>query len=296
MLLTTIFFHIDEFCKQYDKFISKKILKSKTTSKAGRPKTMHLSEVMTICVCFQRSGYQTFKRYYQDYVCVVMRKDFSNLINYNRFVERMKEAAIPLALFAASRNSKNITGISFIDSTKLTVCKNLRISSHKVFKGIANRGKSSTGWFYGFKLHIIINHLGEIINFWITSGNVDDKNPKLIDRITKNIYGLLLGDKGYVSQALFENLFNKGIKLITGIRKNMKNKLVELYEKLLLRKRNIIESTNNLLKNTFKIEHSRHRCLHNFLANAFAAITAYSYHENKPSIGSQLLDELSTLL
>ena len=191
MLLTTIFFHIDEFCKQYEKFISKKILKPKSTSKSGRPKRMHLSEVMTICVCFQRSDYKTFKHYYIDHVCVEMKKDFSNLISYNRFVERMKEATIPLALFAISRNSKKITGISFIDSTKLAVCKNLRISSHKVFKGSANRGKSSTGWFYGFKLHIIINHLGEIISFWITSGNVDDKNPKLIERLTKKMDGLL---------------------------------------------------------------------------------------------------------
>ena len=296
MSLTTIFFHIDEFCKQYGKFISKKILKSKSTSRSGHPKKMYLSKVMTIYVSFQHSGYQTFKRYYQNHVYVVMRKDFSSLISYNHFLERMKEAAILLALFAASRNSKNVTGVSFIDSTKLAVCKNLRINSHKVFKESAARGKSSTEWLYRFKLHIIINHLGEIISFWITSGNVDDKNPKLINRLRKKMHGLLFGNRGYISQRLFENLFNKGIKLITSIRKNMKNKLIVFYEKLLLRKRNIIESTNNLLKNTFKIKHSRHRCLHNFLANAFSAIAAYSYHKNKPSIGKELLASISEFI
>ena len=295
MLLTTIFFHIDEFCKEYKKTIEKKTLSSRVINKGGRPRIMNLSEVLTICIYFQCSGYHTFKRYYKDYVCNVMKKDFSSLVSYNRFVELMSEAAVPLALFAMSQNSKNITGISFIDSTKLPVCKNLRIYSHKVFKGIAARGKSSTGWFYGFKLHIIINHIGEIISFWITPGNVDDKNPKLINKLTKKLYGLLFGDKGYISQALFEKLFNKGIKLVTNIKKNMKNKLMELYEKLLLRKRNVIESTNNILKNTLRIEHTRHRSIINFFANTFSAVAAYSFHKNKPSIGKVLLEQISSL-
>ena len=255
---------------------------------------MHLSEVMTICVYFQCSGYHTFKRYYKDYVCNVLKKDFVSLVSYNRFVEIMKETARPLALFAVSRNSNNLTKVSFIDSTKLVVCKNLRIYSHKVFKGIAARGKSSTGWFYGFKLHIIINHIGEIISFCITPGNIDDKNKTLIRKLTKKLSGLLFGDRGYISKTLFEELFYKGIKLITKIRKKMKNKLMELNEKFLLGKRNLIESTNNILKNTFKIEHSRHRNIQNFLTNTFSAITAYSFHQNKPSIGKSVFKALSS--
>jgi len=291
-MLTSIFYHIDEFCKEYDNFFSEKMLPSKPRHRGGRPRKMHLSEVMTISVYFQCSGYHNFKRYYKDYVCNVLKKDFIFLVSYNRFVELMKEAMVPLALFAISRNSKNVTGISFIDSTKLSVCENLRIYSHKVFKGFAARGKSSTGWFYGFKLHIIINHLGEIISFWITPGNVDDKNQKLMNMLTEKMYGLLFGDRGYISQKLFENLYNKGIKLITNLRKNMKNKLMELYEKLLLRKRNIIESTNNILKNTLRIEHTRHRSIQNFMSNAFSAVAAYSFHKNKPSIGKELIARL----
>ncbi|MBE8416775.1 IS982 family transposase, partial [Leptospira borgpetersenii] len=107
------------------------------------------------------------------------------------------------------------SGISFIDSTILKVCDNRRIHSHKVFKDIAQRGKSSTGWFYGFKLHLIINDQGELLSFMVTPGNVDDRNLKVIFPLSKNIYGKLFGDRGYISQSLFESLYEKGIQLIT---------------------------------------------------------------------------------
>jgi hypothetical protein len=139
------------------------------------------------------------------------------------------EAALPLALFAVTRNSKNIIGISIIDSTKLAVCANLRISSHKVFKGLAQRGKSSTGWLFGFKLHLIINYNGEILFFWITPGNVDDRNVSAIKNLTKGLWGLLFGDKGYISQPIFKLLYKQGLKLVTKIKKGMKNALMPLY-------------------------------------------------------------------
>jgi hypothetical protein len=153
-----------------------------------------------------------------------------------------------------------------------------------VFKLYAARGKSSTGWFYGFKLHLVINDQGEICSFFLTSGNVDDRNLDVIDRLCRELSGKLFGDRGYISQALFEHLYRQGIQLITRLRKNMKNKLMEMRDKILLRKRAVIESVNDFLKNICQVEHSRHRSVHNFLVNLLAALSAYSFLPHKPSI------------
>ena len=172
-----------------------------------------------------------------------------------------------------------------MDSTTLDVCDSHRISQHKVFQGIAQRGKSSTGWFYGFKLHLTVNDSGEILNFCLTPGNVDDRNPKVMKQITKNIYGKLFADKGYLSQKLMEELLEKDIELITKQRKNSKNhKILKLCDHLLLRKRAIIESVNDFLKNICQIEHSRHRSGCNFITNLVSGLVAYSFLPKKPSI------------
>lgn len=293
MLLTTIFCDVDDFCKQYEILLRSNQLKENNSSRVGRPRTLTLSYVITICIYFHHSGYHTFKRYYKDHVSVVLKSAFGKLVSYNRFVELMKEATYPLYFYAVHQNSKDMRGIAFIDSTKLPVCSNLRIYSHKVFKGLAARGKGSTGWFYGFKLHIIINERGEIYSFWITPGNVDDRNPNVIKRLTKDLFGLLFGDRGYLSNKLFKELFERGLKLVTSIKKNMKNKLMNVYEKLTLKKRNVVESANNILKNTLKIDHTRHRSVVNFFTNVFAAVAAYSYHPNKPSISQSFLAQIT---
>ena len=176
------------------------------------------------------------------------------------------------------------TGISFIDSTSLKVCHNRRIYSHKVFKLYAARGKNSVGWFYGFKLHLVINDRGEICSFYLTAGNVDDRNIGIIDSLCRELWGKLFGDRGYISKALFERLYRQGIQLITRLRKNMKNVLMDMGDKILLRKRAVIESVNDFLKNICQVEHSRHRSIPNFLVNLLAAISAYSFLPHKPSI------------
>ena len=176
------------------------------------------------------------------------------------------------------------TGISFIDSTTLDVCDTRRIHSHKVFDGVAQRGKSSTGWFYGFKLHLVINDMGEILAFALTPGNVDDRNLALIDRLSKGLFGKLFADKGYLSAKLFEHLFAKGVSLITKLKKNMKNVLMDFSDKILLRKRAVIECVNDFLKNICQIEHSRHRSQMNFLLNLVSGLAAYSFLPNKPSL------------
>jgi hypothetical protein len=143
------------------------------------------------------------------------------------------------------------TGISFIDSTPLPVCHNRRIERHKVFAGLAARGKTFMGWFHGFKLHLIVNERGELSTFYLTAGNIDDRQP--VPHLTKALWGKLFGDKGYISQTLFEALFQRGLQLITSLRKNMKPRVVPLMDKLLLRKRAIIETINDQLRTSLRL-------------------------------------------
>jgi hypothetical protein len=196
----------------------------------------------------------------------------------------MQRALFPMVLYLKMSRNATCTGISFIDSTPIRVCHNRRIHNHKVFKGIAERGHCSIGWFFGFKLHCVINDKGEIINFVITQANVDDRNPLLTTNILKNVWGKLFGDKGYLSQKLFESLFVDGIHLITKIRSNMKNSLMSLSDKILLRKRAVVESVIDELKNICQIEHSRHRSFKNFIVNLISGLIAYSFLPKKPAI------------
>jgi len=192
-----------------------------------------------------------------------------------------------LAIFLKTCCLGKCTGISYIDSTPLRSCHIKREKQHKVFKGIAQKGQCSLGWFYGFKLHIIINDRGEILDFIITFGNVDDRKPLNDMDLHKRIFGKLYGDKGYISKDLFEKLFVDGVHLITKIKKNMKNSLMLLQDKIALRKRALIETVNDELKNICQIEHTRHRSFENFTTNLLSGLIAYSFFDKKPSINLQ---------
>lgn len=281
--LIQIFCEVDDFCKQYEENHRKFLVENGKPLPKKEP-GLWLSEMMTIMILFHQGGFRNFKHFYMDYVCIHLKSDFPELCSYQRFVSLMGRMLIPLVAFQLSRQKDKVTGISFIDSTILAVCRNQRIHRHKVFKGIASRGKSSMGWFYGFKLHLIVNDKGEIISFVLSSGNVSDQDIKICKNLTKHIWGKLFGDRGYISQKLFNELFANGVKLITRLRKNMKNKLMGLDEKLLLRKRSIIETINDQLKNICQIEHTRHRSPINFLVNLTAGLIAYSFQPKKPSI------------
>lgn len=277
--ITDIYCVIDEFMIEFTSHLNQWSI-GKTPKR--KPK-MTTSEVMTIMVLFQLSGIRCFKWFYNQYLYKHLRQDFPNLVSYNRFVELKKKAVLPMGVFAKTCCLGDCTGISFVDSTPLRVCKNKRIFNHKVFKGIATRGKSTMGYFFGFKLHIIVNEIGQIIDFQITQANVDDRTP-VKGNLLKKIWGKLYGDKGYVSHKLGETLFSDGIHFITGIRKNMKNCLMSLRDKIMLRKRSIIETINDQLKNICMIEHSRHRSFHNFINNILAGIIAYSFLPKKPMV------------
>lgn len=247
------------------------------------PSRLSLSEVMTILVMYHHiTGYRSFKWFYRYYICSGSgRSLFPNRVSYSRFVELIPLALIPLINYSNNRIGYN-TGISFVDSTKLTVCHNKRINSNKVFRNLAARGKSTMGWFYGFKLHLIINEKGEILAARVTPGNVDDRKP--LPKMTKSLTGKLFGDKGYISKELTEKLLKGGLQLITPLKKNMQPKLIPLLDKLILRKRAIIETVNDLLKNNGNIDHSRHRSQVNFLVNIISGLIAYTYRESFPTI------------
>lgn len=283
--VTEIFCVVDEFGKEYDKIVNQSLL----GNSSKRPSIMSKSEVITLCILFQLSGFRTFKHFYIFYVQKHMKSDFPATVSYNRFTELAGQNLMAMSLFLKTCCLGNSTGISFVDSTPIRVCKPKRIRNNKVFKGIATTGKSTMGWFHGFKLHIIINDKGEILNFTITQANVDDRTPLKKKRFLDKIYGKLYADKGYVGKDLMQLLFADGLHLITHIKNNMKNSLMTMSDKILLRKRSLIETVNDKLKNICQIEHSRHRSFTNFLSNIVAGLIAYSFLPKKPSIKYQTI-------
>lgn len=283
--ITEIFCIIDDFCKEYDKEISKMAIPEPDWRKHRKRKwAMSRSEIMAILICFHFNTFRNFKHYYLFYVRKHLRDLFPNQLSYNRFVELESRVAVEMMLFLQLFCFGRCTGISFIDSTCVPVCHNKRINRNKVFKGYAELGKSTMGWYFGFKLHLICNERGELLNFMLTKANVDDRNPEVFNRLTDNVFGKLFADKGYISQGLFERLFNDGIEIVTGLKCNMKNTLMPLYDKILLRKRSVIETINDELKNVAQLVHSRHRSVFNFAMNVLSVLAAYSFYEKKPSI------------
>jgi len=241
--ITAIFCSIDDFCKIFEPALKKRQL-SDGKKMRNRKFKMSTSEILTITVLFHLSGMRTFKHFYLFYVQKNLKKDFPRTVSYNRFVELMQANILPLTLYMKTFCLGDCTGISFIDSTPIRVCNKKRIRNNKVFKDIANVGKSTMGWFYGFKLHIIINDKGELLDFIITQASADDRTPIKEDNFLKKIFGSLYADKGYISKELTELLFSQGLHLVTGIKNNMKNVLMTMRDKILLRKRSVIETLN----------------------------------------------------
>ena len=287
--ILSLFCEIDDFCIAFEPIYNQSLIAS-GMKKRIKPSAMSLSEIMTIIILFHCSNYRTFKKFYTGFLTEYHGNAFPDLVSYNRFIELKASALIPLCHYLNLKKGK-ATGISFVDSTSIKVCNNRRIPSHKVFKTLAKRGKNSMGWFYGFKLHLIINDQGELLAFKLTPGNVDDRKP--VPEMATDIFGKLFGDKGYISQPLFDQLLKNGVQLITKIRKNMKNILMPVVDKILLRKRALIETVNDQLKNISQIEHTRHRSVFNFMVNIVAGLIAYTWQPKKPSLNlSPVSDEL----
>lgn len=284
--ITYVFCLIDDFMNDYEENIESTLLES-DKSKVGPKSILSVSEIMTILVLFQFLCIRNFKYFYKGIIQVFLNKYFPKLPSYNRFVEITQKALIPLAFFTALNSGKK-TGIYYIDSTKLPACHDKRAKRNKVFAKLADYGKSSMGWFFGLKLHVIVNNNGELMAFKITPGNIDDR--KAVKTLSKSLKGLLFGDKGYIGKKLSEQLLEEGIKLITKVRKNMKKPILKQTENDLLNQRGIIETVFDYLKNKFIIWHTRHRSVVNAMVHLIAALASYTIEPMKITAIKKLRD------
>lgn len=279
MNLLELYCHVDDFYQQVAPILEGQCL-SDGKRHRRRAGELSASELMTILIHFHQSHYRTFKAYYTEPVQVHLRAEFPRLVGYARFVQLIPRVADLLCRYLRYLFGQ-CTGINFIDSTFLAVCDNRRIHQHRVFLGWAARGRGSMGWCFGFKLHLVVNDRGELLACCLTSANRHD--VKLLPKLSKRLFGKLFGDKGYLSQTAFEQLFQHGVQLITKLKSNMKNRLMSLSDKL-LRRRAIIESVNDQLKNISQIEHTRHRSPLNFCVNLLCGLIAYCHQPKKPSL------------
>ena len=285
--MVTIFCDIDDFCRsllaaRHPQLPANGFPRSRSTN------SLSLSEVMTILVWFPASHYRTFQHFYLGSVLPEKRAEFPTLPSYTRFVELIPMTLLPLCADLPTRQGQP-TGIQFIDSLPIRVCHNRRIGSHRVLAGLAQRGKSSMGWFYGFKWHLIINDRGEVLGLTLTPGQVDDRRP--VAKLVRQLWGKWFGDRGYIGQELFEQLWTEGVPLITKLKRDRKNKLMPVLDKLLLRKRALIECVNDQLKNSSQMEHTRHRSATNGIVNMLAAVVAYTFQPKKPALDLSTITE-----
>lgn len=279
--LEALFCSVDDFCQQFEPMWHHQLLGNGLVHR-NRRRSLCLSEIMTILIGFHQSSYRNFKAYYSKKVQAQWHAAFPGLVSYGRFVEWIPSTLLPLCAYLRSCFGK-CTGISFLDATSLKVCHNRRIHQHKVFKDLAARGKTSVDWFFGFKLHLVVNDKGELLNFTLTPGNIDDRTP--VPKLLQQLAGKVFADKGYVSQKLAKQLMQTtGVQLITKLRRTLKNRLIQLSDRLLLRKRSMIETVIDQLKNISQIEHSRHRSPVNCLVNVVCGLIAYTHQPKKPSI------------
>ena len=278
--LVETFCNVDDFCEQFIPQWEQTLIED-GTSKRRRKGRMNSSEIMTIIIGFHQSHFRDFKNYYLCYVTKYLKSDFPQLLSYTRFIEVMPSVIIPLSSYLTTQFGKP-TGIAFVDSTKISVCHIIRAKRNCVFDGIAKHGKGTMGWSFGFKLHLIVNHLGEILAVKITGGNVDDRVP--VPEMVTPFSGKLYGDKGYLGKALSSELWKQGVELITNVRKNMKKKALSLWDRAMLKKRFIIETINDQLKNISYVEHTRHRSINGFMINMLGGLIAYCLKDNKPAL------------
>jgi transposase len=278
--LTETFCLIDDFCRQFEPAWHRRMLSAGAKKRRRKPE-LSLAELMTLAVLFHQLRFRQFKSFYLNHACRYLRAEFPKLPSYQRAVELMPRCAVPLAALF-ERLKGDCDGVSIADATPLAVCDNKRIPRHKVFKNKAERGKTSMGWFFGFKLHAIINSKGELVRIKLTPGNTDDRKP--VPEMCEGLFGLLFADKGYVAKWLAETLQGRGIRLVTTRKKNMKPAAITAFEKALLKRRSLVETVFDELKNLCQIEHTRHRSINNFIVNLMAGIVAYCLSDTKPSL------------
>ena len=275
----SLFCFVDDFCKGFELWYKKSLISS-GTKKRNRDCKMSLSEIITILIAFHQSGMACFKYFYLELV-KNSKSLFKYLVHYDRFTVLIK-LAFPALICLLKTLEGKVTEYLFIDATPMAVCHNLREKRHKVFKGLAKKGRTSTGWFFGFKLHFIFNTDGEIVRMQVTAGNANDRSPVM--DLVKDISAKLIGDKGYISKKLSAELFEQNVTLITKIKKNMKNCLMDLTDKMMLMKRSFIETIFSSIKSLNTLIHHRHRSPINAFTHLFAGLINYQIRTDKPSL------------
>ena len=279
--LEEMFCHIDDFCQTFEPQWQATLIGNGLRQRQRR-RSMSLSEIMTILVTFHQQSYRNFKHFYQKHVCCYWHREFPGLPSYQRFIDWIPSTLMPLCVYLKHCFGQ-CSGISFIDATSIKVCHNRRISQHRVFDQMAARGKTSVDWFYGFKLHLVVSEYGDLLNVTLTPGNTDDRKP--VPDLLEGLFGKVFADRGYVSKKLALKLLKDwGIEFFAKPRRNMKNQMMKLTDKLLARKRSIVETIIDQLKNISQIEHSRHRSPVNFMVNLICGLIAYCHQPKKPAL------------
>ena len=277
--ITALYCCLDDFCKVFKDWEAHRLIPAPATrQRAGK---LSRAEMLFIVVLFHLSPYKNFKTFYLYGIGVQHRTCFRDLPHYDRFISLMPRLFVPLMVLLHSLSGEE-TGVYFADSSKLAVCHTRRIDRHRVFDGLAARGKTSMGWFFGLKLHVVINHKGQVMALKITSGNTADST--VLEDITRHLTGKIYADKGYIGCELFRQLWQRGLHLITGIRRNMRNHLMPLGDKIMLRKRFVIETVLDILKCEMGLEHSRHRSVMNAMVHILSCLVAYAFRPGKPAI------------
>lgn len=281
--LIELFIHVDDLCLDWQRYQQSRQLGK--LQRSTRIPELSESEICTIIAAYHLSGYKCFEYYYRRLIKVDYASYFPKAPSYERFLTLISRCYRMMWLWSlhCCLQSKR-TGFYIIDSKRLEVCHLKREHTHRVFAASARKGKTSTGWFYGFKMHLVINDQGEIINWTITPGNVADNNPALLQKLLTGLQGICLGDKGYYT-TLFDWFYSQRLQLLVKPKKNMKkDKLSLIDHQYYLRKRALIESVNDLLVTVCDLEHSRHRKPENAFAHMAGAIIAYQSFDQKPSI------------
>jgi hypothetical protein len=282
--LIEIFCEIDDFVLACEKMCSTKLIGSNSPQSVNKPSITY-AEMLCIEILYHHSGYKCFQYYYEQVVLKgALKTYFPKAPSYNRSVQLKPRIVMLVILYLQCCRLGHLCGLYYAGSTSLSVCNNRRIHSHKVFKMQAVRGKTSTGWFYGFKLFLVVDAFGQIVKVAFTTANTADNNLKQMLKLFGNLQGLVFADKGFINNAATQQLLQRGLHLVTGIRANMKNKLMLMSHKLLLKKRGMTESVNDILKTVCDMEHTRHRSPVNAIINVFAALCAYTHLERLPSI------------
>jgi Transposase DDE domain len=283
--ITALFCFVDDFIKSVSANADvPRIASYNRISRSGPKPRLRLSEVVTIILFYHTSNYDCFKHYYQKKILVEHCRDF-NLVSYQQFV-KLIPLAMPIILYIMCSLFKQCTGTSFVDSTSIEVCKAYRINRHKTFSGLARRSKTTKGWFFGFKLHLLISPTGDLVKARFTPGNTDDR--KALEKMTDGLFGKIFGDRGYIGKEFAARLYAQGLQVVTRIKKGMKNILMDLDDKTTLLRRSLIETVIGKIKLLGKFEHSRHRSVQNAFTHMMSCLINYQLQDDKPSILSLL--------